>query len=141
MRALIPKNALQSLSPTDLQELVSGPMAIDDAIVQQWRQHCNYDGYSDDEPPVQLFWRWVQEATEEQRRGLLLFWTGSSVPPADFRKLDTPFTIEFAHSGLPYPQAGTCDRRLLLPAYRTWAEMNAGLRGAVEFGAAGFTSA
>lgn len=141
LRAVVQPKFLKMLSGDELQRILLGPQFID---LASWKRATEYEGYSENSQPVKWFWQAVSEKLDEQRRRrLLLFWSGTSLPPVfGFKKasLDVNFNIERLHSS-GCPTASTCDRLLRLPAYRSYEELCSKLLIAIDIGAEGYGSA
>jgi hypothetical protein len=148
---IISQDLLNILNPTHLSAYLQGDKEMNLLLLQQ---HVTYrSGYHPSHRVIKLFWHLIKnDFDEEERRKLLLFWTGSSVPskggygvdegdndevsltPAPFNShlLDSlpisqslQMTIArkpFSHHGW-LPEAQTCEKKLYLPEYRTYDEV------------------
>ena len=155
------------LSPQEAADVVSGPLVVD---VAAWRESTTYDRHlGPTHPLVHMFWSVVAEdLSEDERRQLLLFWSGSPVAPvfgfhdSGFSRDDEQWTIrrlpvqEMGNSSRARrrimangramervrnvwcPEASTCDRTLRLPEYDTRAALLKALRVALQHGAVGY---
>ncbi|KAH6569688.1 hypothetical protein BASA50_002730 [Batrachochytrium salamandrivorans] len=107
-------SALQLFRPEELQELICGSPSLDFYALEKVTQ---YDGYDKDTPVIRAFWHVVHEFTEEQKKLLLFFATGSDrVPVGGLSKLQ--FII--ARNGTDsdrVPTSHTCYNVLLLCEY------------------------
>jgi len=152
---VIPEPVLRIFEPLELGSIISGPVHV---VIKDWRANTVYeDGYSATSPVVVMFWEVVRTFTEEQRRSLLLFWSGTSIPPTfGAANLATASDeIEnwcLAKASLPrsqrnlgaaamnarLPEAATCDRRLMLPEYSNREALRHALELAMTHGAVGY---
>ena len=140
---------------------MSGERTIDIAAL---RSHVTYErGFCATHPTVEAFWEVVQNRlSKEQLATLLLFWSGSSVPPPfgfvpvpGPSDVDAEWTIARStnfgaranpRSGgadsraqeLRLPEASTCDRRLSLPEYSNADVLFTRLTTALALGCVGY---
>ncbi|KAL2913858.1 hypothetical protein HK105_206592 [Polyrhizophydium stewartii] len=107
-------SALQLFRPEELHELVCGSATLDFEALERSTQ---YDGFEKDSPVIRYFWEVVHEFTDEQKKLLLFFATGSDrVPVGGLSKLQ--FVI--ARNGTDsdrVPTSHTCYNVLLLCEY------------------------
>eukprot|EP00842_Homolaphlyctis_polyrhiza_P006083 jgi/Hompol1/6476/HPOL_002667-RA len=100
----------------ELRELICGSPTLDFEALEEGAQ---YDGYTKDSPTIRHFWEVVHAMTEEQKKLLLFFTTGSDrVPIGGLSKL----TFIVARNGTDsdrVPTSHTCYNVLLLPEYST----------------------
>ena len=77
---VIPQHLLNILSLRHIQHYIQGDDVVD---VQSLRCHVLYShGFSASHRVIKLFWHLLEhELSEGEKRNLLLFWTGNSVPP------------------------------------------------------------
>uniref|UniRef100_A0A7S2RXL3 HECT-type E3 ubiquitin transferase n=1 Tax=Rhizochromulina marina TaxID=1034831 RepID=A0A7S2RXL3_9STRA len=153
LMSVIPNSLLSIFDASELSHVTAGSLSVD---VRLWREGTVYDRpYHDKHPTIQHFWHVVQhDLTEPQRRKLLLFWSGISVPSSfGFTTSDLagdePWRIERAF--VPYhassfrddwcPEAVTCDRILRLPEYHTQGALRKCLLIAIEHGGVGYDRA
>eukprot|EP00929_Paragymnodinium_shiwhaense_P062811 TRINITY_DN31379_c0_g1_i1.p1 TRINITY_DN31379_c0_g1~~TRINITY_DN31379_c0_g1_i1.p1 ORF type:complete len:670 (-),score=103.97 TRINITY_DN31379_c0_g1_i1:127-2103(-) len=151
-RDVIPLEVLRAceISGLDLAALASGARGLD---ISEWQEHTKEE--ESEEVPSMLdvqnaaelggqvigwFWNVVRELTEEQRRALLRFATGSGrLPPGGFPSLRPPFTLAVTRteSAEHLPHANTCVNRLVLPCYKSHHQLRSKLMQALtarEFG-------
>ncbi len=78
---VVPARFLALFSPTELSGILSGPRSID---FTQLRRVVQYErGLGAHSPVVQALWEVVlHDFTLDEQRRFLLFWSGSSTPPA-----------------------------------------------------------
>jgi len=118
--------------PDEVELLVCGSKDYD---FRELEAGTEYDGgFTRDSPSVRRFWEVVHEQlTEEQRRRLLEFTTGSDrVPVGGLRKLK----LIVARNGPDtdrLPTAHTCFNVLLLPDYRSGEKMKEMLLKAITY--------
>eukprot|EP00048_Salpingoeca_helianthica_P022738 m.20050 g.20050 ORF g.20050 m.20050 type:complete len:978 (-) comp7730_c0_seq1:22-2955(-) len=138
---IIPRRAILKFNERELEFLLSGSQQID---LEDWRENSIYQGYAADAPVIRWFWELVEEASDEQKRQILQFCTGSTRVPLDgFRRLqgsDGPrrFCVQRVEDLTRLPSAHTCFNRLDLPPYPTKQMLHERLMLSVS-GAQGFT--
>ncbi|XP_018409502.1 PREDICTED: ubiquitin-protein ligase E3C [Nanorana parkeri] len=129
---------LRMFDQQEIQVLISGaqvPICLDDL-----KSFTNYSGgYSADHPVIKIFWRVVENFTDEEKRKLLKFVTSCSRPPLlGFKELYPAFCIHNGGSDLErLPTASTCMNLLKLPEFYDENLMRSKLLYAIEC-AAGF---
>ncbi|XP_040290127.1 ubiquitin-protein ligase E3C [Bufo bufo] len=129
---------LRMFDQQEIQVLISGaqvPICLDDL-----KSFTNYSGgYSADHPVIKVFWRVVENFTDEEKRKLLKFVTSCSRPPLlGFKELYPAFCIHNGGSDLErLPTASTCMNLLKLPEFYDENLMRSKLLYAIEC-AAGF---
>ncbi|XP_077124690.1 ubiquitin-protein ligase E3C isoform X1 [Ranitomeya variabilis] len=129
---------LRMFDQQEIQVLISGaqvPICLDDL-----KCFTNYSGgYSADHQVIKIFWRVVENFTDEEKRKLLKFVTSCSRPPLlGFKELYPAFCIH--NGGLDLerlPTASTCMNLLKLPEFYDENLMRSKLLYAIEC-AAGF---
>ncbi|GLE01832.1 hypothetical protein PINS_up010670 [Pythium insidiosum] len=141
---VIPHELLLLLDAEELDFVLSGSDEID---VDDWERNTRYTPDLLNHPVRQWFWKMVREMSNEQRRRLLQFATGSSrVPLAGFSALTSydgklcPFMLQGLHRGLDsYIRSHSCFNRLDLPRYEKKAELKIMMASIVSGQGAGFT--
>ncbi|XP_075068217.1 ubiquitin-protein ligase E3C [Mixophyes fleayi] len=129
---------LRMFDQQEIQVLISGaqvPICLDDL-----KSFTNYSGgYTADHPVIKIFWRVVENFTDEEKRKLLKFVTSCSRPPLlGFKELYPAFCIHNGGSDLErLPTASTCMNLLKLPEFYDENLMRSKLLYAIEC-AAGF---
>lgn len=140
---IIPLTVLQQveINRDELFLILNGKREVD---VEEIRAYCIYqplhsddisaDAFNESHDTVIWLWRALREMTDSQRRGVLLFFTGSSRVPLD--GYDPPINItEGNPDDLPknsLPRAHTCFNQLVLPEYSTYEDLKDKLLFAVE---------
>jgi len=154
------RRGLLRVIPQELIDIMSGPhigeylMGDVEMNLADMRMMVQYEDYSEQHRVIKLFWRMLeQDFSELERRSLLLFWTGSSVPPrggfsvdAEYdemtiSKLSSPRGSEKRTGGSGcalLPEASTCDKHLFLPEYASADEMRRAIRSALKHSSMGF---
>jgi hypothetical protein len=143
---------LLSLVPSHIRRYICGSPTVD---LDELKACVTYDrGYNPGHRMIRMFWRCVEALSDAEQRQLLLFWTGSSVPPsAGFHEdglrdqpvfSDGTLVISKLHDtaeGGPnrLPQATTCSKNLLLPEYPTAEVLKKKILDAITFSAQGFS--
>jgi hypothetical protein len=136
---------LQSLSVEDLFLLVNGPRTID---VPTLRKRTQFTGFEDGTHPItEWFWEVFTELEDDHKKKLLLFWTGSEVPP---------ICLDNAENGSSYseeerwnieqldcstrnlPQSSTCSHTLKFPLYESKQVLHDKILQAIQYGASGY---
>ena len=132
---LIPEDLVNVFDERDLELLIGGISEID---VDDWKQHTDYRGYSENDAVIQWFWKCIRSWDSEQKSRLLQFTTGTSrIPVNGFKDLqgsDGPrrFTIEKAGDSRHLPKSHTCFNRVDLPQYKDYDTLVKKLSIAVE---------
>ncbi|CAK4128610.1 unnamed protein product [Aphanomyces euteiches] len=138
---VIYKKDLKWFSPEELQSVVQGPVTIDLKALQK---HVHYTRPAHSQhPTIAHFWAVVEEIDESTLRRLLLFWSGSSLPPLfGFDSLGSNWSIKLMSrddsTQWPCPQAVTCEFQLLLPQYPSREILKEKLLVALTYGSFGF---
>jgi E3 ubiquitin-protein ligase HUWE1 len=132
-------------TPAEFASVIAGSPDID---VIDWENHTVYfDGYDTGSDQVRWFWDILSRWDNQQRGKLLLFATGSSIPPlGGFANLrggihaePSKFRIVRTHADNGrLPTAHTCFNELDLPEYTSQEEMEGKLLKAVELGGVGY---
>ncbi|KAJ0399976.1 hypothetical protein P43SY_006229 [Pythium insidiosum] len=132
------------LDAEELDFVLSGSDEID---VDDWERNTKYTSDLLNHRVRRWFWEMVRSMSNEQRRRLLQFATGSSrVPLAGFSALTSydgklcPFMLQGMHRGLDsYMRSHACFNRLDLPRYEKKAELEIMMASIVSGDGAGFT--
>jgi len=144
---IIPKNINKTFNEFELKYLISGFNEID---VDDWKRNTDYEGYNTNDITIIYFWRCVREFSNENRKKLLLFATGSSqIPVTGFKDLQGSGSIQ--HFKLKrvistdiqkaLPISHTCFNRIDLPPYTNYALLKQKLLLAISEGIEGFSLA
>eukprot|EP01062_Namystynia_karyoxenos_P066719 TRINITY_DN60656_c0_g1_i1.p1 TRINITY_DN60656_c0_g1~~TRINITY_DN60656_c0_g1_i1.p1 ORF type:complete len:845 (+),score=256.90 TRINITY_DN60656_c0_g1_i1:173-2536(+) len=137
LQDVIPVGVIRMFDADEWAGMLS-PGQID---VDDWESNTEYERpLKAGHPLVVMFWRVVRELTDDDRRRLLHFATGSEAPPHQgFHGLTPPFTITGGAEGDDedegperLPTAATCFHQLELPMYRTEEELRMKLVTAIR---------
>jgi len=133
----IPRYFLSLFSTQELALLINGQSVVDLEYLQSNTVYEN--GYSASDEYIQYFWQILAEETLDIRRQFLLFVTGSTRVPSNFREND-PFKLYLCKlsNRESLPVSHTCHRQLNLPQYSSKKELKAKLLQAIQEGGAGF---
>lgn len=121
-------NALTLFSPTELELLVRGSDRPIDLL--QLKLNTQYRGFTSIAPTVTHFWRWIERASEAQRRDLVRFVCGSARLPATGQLTMTIHKLGEDEQRLPISH--TCFNALCLPAYQSLDRLDERLCFAIE---------
>lgn len=132
---------LAMFNQKELQKLVGGDNSELD--INDLRRNTQYGGVytigddGQEHPTVQLFWKAMQEFSDEDRRKVLKFVTSSSrAPLLGFSHLNPKFSIrDSSDDQTRLPSASTCVNLLKLPRYGDLKTMKEKLLYAVNAGA------
>ncbi|EXJ78430.1 hypothetical protein A1O1_08830 [Capronia coronata CBS 617.96] len=132
---------LAMFNQKELQKLVGGDNSELD--INDLRRNTQYGGVyaigddGQEHPSVQLFWKAMQEFSDEDRRKVLKFVTSSSrAPLLGFSHLNPKFSIrDSSEDQTRLPSASTCVNLLKLPRYGDLKTMKEKLLYAVNAGA------
>ena len=127
---LIPPAAAACLRPSELELLLNGRREIDLENLKAKTQYTG--GFTAVSPAVHYFWQAMKKMTNDQRRQVLKFCTGSSQFPLD--NYDPPFTITLAEGDTldALPRAHTCFNQIVFPPYESPKVLKAKLSFAME---------
>ncbi|GLE01131.1 hypothetical protein PINS_up009961 [Pythium insidiosum] len=106
LATIFPLRVLSLLTWQEMEMLTCGSPKIDIAL---WKQHTRYDGYSEHDETVKLFWEAMASFTDEQRSDFVRFAWGRSRLPRG--KWPQPFKLTKKggrESTLSLPVAHTC---------------------------------
>jgi hypothetical protein len=135
LRRIISQDLLNILNPPHISSFVHGDVTLN---ITQLQRHVQYGyDYSPTHKIIKLFWYLVQhDLTEDEKRKLLLFWTGNSVPSSGGYGVEggdyDEMTIAKKHTRNSHqngwlPEAQTCEKKLYLPEYRSYDEVSVSL--------------
>ncbi|GMF34709.1 unnamed protein product [Phytophthora fragariaefolia] len=136
---LFPRRVLTLLTWQELEILTCGSPKID---LDLWQRHTRYDGYSEDDPTVQLFWESLAEFSDEQRADFVRFAWGRSRLPRG--KWPQPFKLSKKggrDATRSLPVAHTCFFSVELPPYTSRETMRSMLLATITFGLGGILMA
>ncbi|KAI9359325.1 hypothetical protein DFJ73DRAFT_817872 [Zopfochytrium polystomum] len=134
--AVVGGDALRLLRPRELRELMVGCEELDFVALEK---NAQYDGgWDKDSLAVKAFWEVVHSFSEQEKRALLVFATGSDrVPVGGLGKL--PFiVVRNGPDSERLPSSHTCYNVLLLNEYSSKEKLESKLRAAVEHARCGF---
>ncbi|KAJ0405287.1 hypothetical protein ATCC90586_007326 [Pythium insidiosum] len=142
---VVPPEMLMLFDAEELDYVLSGSDEID---VEDWRRNSKWTMDLIDHPVIEWFWELVREMSNEYRRRLLVFSTGSSrVPLAGFSALTSydgrlcPFTLKGIDvSESEYIRSHACFNRLDLPLYDSKQTLKTVLYGVLNTEMHGFTT-
>ena len=78
LATIFPMSALTLLTWQEMEMLTCGSPKID---ITLWKQHTRYDGYTEHDDPVKLFWEAMASFTDKQRSDFVRFaWGRSRLP-------------------------------------------------------------
>lgn len=141
---IVPRRYIAPLNEAELEELLAGQTTID---IKDWRENTEYTGdLTAQSELVQWFWEWVESASNEKRRQMLQFVTGSNtVPLGGFKYLRGVDTrVKFNISKAPkdngaLPTASTCFNMLKLPSFDSKEQFQSRLELSISEGRLGFS--
>jgi alpha-tubulin suppressor-like RCC1 family protein len=121
---------LQMLQPEELELLVTGTPHLD---FRQLERVTVYDGgFSAEDPTIKNLWSVIHSFSDEYKRKLLLFVTGSAKAPiGGLSNLAFKVQRNGAADSNSLPQAATCFNVLLLPPYPTLEKLKERLETAI----------
>ncbi|DAZ99878.1 TPA: hypothetical protein N0F65_008621 [Lagenidium giganteum] len=130
---------LTLLTWQEMEMLTCGSPKID---INHWKQHTRYDGYTENDETVKLFWEAMASFTDEQRSDFVRFAWGRSRLPRG--KWPQPFKLTKKggrDSTMGLPVAHTCFFSVELPPYTTIDKMRNMLLATINFGLGGILMA
>ncbi|ETO28912.1 hypothetical protein RFI_08214 [Reticulomyxa filosa] len=143
--SLFPLNVIKKcLSIDHLRLAFAGPDMIN---VEEWQKHMTYHGFNKNDRIIQWFWSYVKSLNEESLRNLLLFWSGSSIPPlygftqnAWHSRRHEPWSVNvlYGQDLQSLPKASTCSYSLSIPHYPTFEILKNKFDTALKFGYYGY---
>lgn len=139
---MVPANLLSGFTVSEFKRLLSGVIKID---VDDWKNNVIILTYNPTDLIITWFWRAIESYSEEEKRCVLRFVTGSpSVPISGFsglsvRGVPTRFTIakSFRDMG-SLPLSHTCYNQIDLPEYSSYEDLRRKLLTASTEGAGAF---
>ena len=128
-------SSIKLFKSEELQELICGSPTLD---FKELESTTIYDGYEKDSPVIKYFWEVVHGMTDEVKKQLLVFTTGSDrVPVGGLSKLQ--FVIaRNGTDGTRLPSSHTCFNALMLCEYESKEQLENKLRMALEYRNCGF---
>ncbi|KAF0720309.1 Aste57867_398 [Aphanomyces stellatus] len=135
LATLFPVRVLTLLNWHEMEMLSCGSPKID---INLWKQHTRYDGYTEQDETVRLFWEVMASFSDEQRSDFVRFAWGRSRLPRG--KWPQPFKLTKKagrDATLSLPVAHTCFFSVELPPYTTKQKMHDMLLATINFGLGG----
>lgn len=127
--------AISLFRAEELSELILGSNSLD---FDELRKVAQYDGFTAESQTVLFFWQVMEELSDEEKKKLLFFATGSDrVPIGGFSKLG----FVLAKNGddpTRLPTSHTCYNVLMLSEYPTKDTLKERLLTALKFSDCGF---
>ncbi|KAI9922518.1 hypothetical protein PsorP6_000398 [Peronosclerospora sorghi] len=120
---VLPLGKLRLLYVPELLSLLCGEEDIKWDVESLTRETKIEHGYTKESPPVQYFFKVLEEMSGSERRAFLLYVTGCpNLPPGGFQALKPPFevvrrVVDTVDVDRALPFARTCSNTLHLPAY------------------------
>ena len=128
-------SSIKLFKAEELQELICGSPVLD---FKELESTTVYDGYEKDSLVIKYFWEIVHEMSDEEKKQLLVFTTGSDrVPIGGLSKLQFVITRN-GTDGTRLPSSHTCFNALLLCEYESKAQLKEKLKTALEYRNCGF---
>ncbi|KAI9352279.1 hypothetical protein DFJ73DRAFT_959461 [Zopfochytrium polystomum] len=125
-------NALSLFRPEEIEMMVRGGNELD---IQGLESVTEYEGFRPDEPIVRHFWDIFTNHTNEDKRKLLLFITGTDrIPATGIQNMAFKITC-LGEDSDRLPISHTCFNQLCIPRYRTREKLEQKLMKAVEWSA------
>lgn len=151
----VPPNLLRTLDARHTRLFMRGATSVN---IEELRQCVSYNApYFEGHRMIIMFWKCMEELTDEQRGKLLQFWTGSIVPPYSGFMADAVRDTGIEEGGLRIskitkaqarttsenmighlPEATTCNKELYLPEYDSMKILQKAILNALEFSSKGF---
>jgi len=139
---MIPAKYSRILSVLELNTLVSGTVKLD---LDDMMRHVVYtEGYHQRSPVIQWFWSMVKGMTPAERESLLLFWSGSPVPPlfgfaSKVTDSDSWTVGLMPGNAMSLPSSSTCSFLLRIPNYPNEEVLRERFKMALRYGVVGYT--
>ncbi|KAJ3414577.1 putative E3 ubiquitin-protein ligase HTD2 [Chytridiales sp. JEL 0842] len=133
--AVVERQTLQLFRPHEFQDLIVGTQHLDFKALEK---NAQYDGFEPDSEFIKNFWEILHGMTEEEKRMLLFFTTGSErAPIGGLSKLNFVIVRNGPDSDR-LPTSHTCYNVLLLNEYSTKERLKERLYKALSFAKCGF---
>jgi ubiquitin-protein ligase E3 A len=104
----------RTFSAEEIDKIISGEEVVD---WNELRINCRYDGYSANSSTIVMFWENFDELSEEEKRKLLFFLTGSDRAPAGGLS-NVHLTILYQKEVMLLPVVHVCSTVMELPDYQ-----------------------
>ena len=122
--------AIELFTAEELELLVCGNPTLDFEALEKVTHYD--DGFEEDSPVIKHFWEVVHGFTEEEKRLLLKFATGSDRAPINGLSSLTFVISKNGTDAERLPTSHTCFNHLLLPEYGTKEILEEKLRTAIN---------
>jgi hypothetical protein len=124
LATVVPLNLVYWFSGQELERMVTGESTFNIPLL---RSATTYQNCAETDPHIQLFWRMMEEMSDEDRFKVLRFASGLSRLPLSREDFAKPFTIATVSRGRAadrlLPFAHTCGFQLDLPEYSSMEVM------------------
>lgn len=118
---------IDSMGPRDFNASFGGQGIGSKVDVADWRRHTEIS--DEDQALADVLFRIIVGMEATDRRRLLRFWTGSSsLPYGGFHGLSGHLRLVVQDNHMRLPTSHTCIRTLILPRYRSAADMMSAIR-------------
>jgi E3 ubiquitin-protein ligase HERC4 len=106
-------DVFKTLHPEELMALVTGSSHYDFELIHKYTYYVN--GYNSDHPTIKHFWTIVKNFSAEQKKKLLVFWTGSNRIPVALQNMRVQLIACIIHMPLLTAAYSEDGRRGRLP--------------------------
>lgn len=103
-RKVVPENLLNELTWQQVQERISGKTLAPEAFLALWQEKSAYKLCSENDVPVQLWWEYLRQQSQQELYHLFTWCTGFAAPPATAWK----FQIQVVEGTHRFPSINTC---------------------------------
>ena len=128
-----------AINTLNAQEMCDVLCSEPDLDVENWKQHTQYQGCTEDSERINWFWECLTEFDMEERNTLLQFCTGlRRLPFNTFEQLDPKFVIaegtlkDGVDVDKTYPTSNTCIHQLIIPEYTNKNILDAKLKAVLN---------
>lgn len=128
--SIVPARALRMLTWQEVMVAAAGKPEIDLRLL---KAHTDYEGYRSTDPAISMFWKVLEEFSNEERSLFVRFAWGRSRLPVS-KRWPRRFKISRRPAGdEQLPMSHTCFFSIELPPYTTIERMRAALLAAIHF--------
>lgn len=103
-RKVVPDNLLNEVTWQEVQERISGKTLAPEAFLALWKEKSAYKLCSENDVPVQLWWEYLRQQSQQELSHLFTWCTGFAAPPATAWK----FQIQVIEGTHRFPSINTC---------------------------------